>query len=60
MPEIWKITPVEYDGSMPYHTHYDNIPLRNIVARIDLVNAQVDINADILRNSIGRSPRYRL
>ena len=53
MPEIWKIGEVEYTGAMPYHFHYDNIPLRNIVTRIDLVNSQVDTNADILRNSIG-------
>ena len=53
MPEIDKITEVEYASQWPYHFHYDNIPLRNIVTRIDLVNSQVDLNTDILRNSVG-------
>jgi hypothetical protein len=53
MPEIGTIIPVTYSGAWPYHFHYDNIPLNNILDRIDLVNFQVDINADILRNSIG-------
>lgn len=53
MPEINKIPEVLYDGNQPYHVHYDNLPLKNILARIDLVNAQVDINSDILRGSSG-------
>jgi hypothetical protein len=53
MPEINKITDVLYDGNQPYHVHYDNLPLKNILTRIDLVNAQVDINSDILRGSCG-------
>jgi len=53
MPEIGAIGNVTYKGAWPYHFHYDNIPLNNILDRIDLVNFQVDIDADILRNSIG-------
>ena len=53
MPEIDKITEVNYASQWPYHWHYDNIPLINILTRIDLVNSQVDLNTDILRNSIG-------
>jgi hypothetical protein len=53
MPDISKITDVLYDGNQPYHVHYDNLPLKNILTRIDLVNAQVDINTDILRGSCG-------
>lgn len=53
MPEINKITEVLYDGNQPYHVHYDNLPLKNILTRIDLVNAQVDINSEILRGSCG-------
>jgi len=53
MPEINKITEVLYDGNQPYHVHYDNLPLKNILTRIDLVNAQVDINSQILRASCG-------
>ena len=53
MPEIEKITNVLYEGNQPYHVHYDNLPLKNILTRIDLVNAQVDINSDILRGCSG-------
>jgi hypothetical protein len=53
MPEINKIPEVLYEANQPYHFHYDNLPLKNILKRIDLVNAQVDINADILRGCSG-------
>lgn len=53
MPNISKITDVLYEGDQPYHVHYDNLPLKNILTRIDLVNAQVDINSDILRGACG-------
>ena len=53
MPNIDKITEVLYDGNQPYHVEFDNLPLKNILTRIDLVNSQVDINSDILRASCG-------
>lgn len=53
MPEINKIPEVLYQANQPYHFHYDNLPLKNILQRIDLVNAQVDINSDILRGCSG-------
>jgi hypothetical protein len=55
MPNINSIMPVLHDGNQPYHVHYDNLPLKNILTRIDLVNAQVDINSQILRGSSGSS-----
>lgn len=53
MPDIDLIPEVLQRSENPYHFHYDNLPLKNILTRIDLVNAQVDINADILRGSAG-------
>jgi len=53
MPNIDKITEVLYEGNQPYHVEFDNLPLKNILARIDLVNSQVDVNSDILRASCG-------
>lgn len=53
MPEISLIPEVLHTGNQPYHVHFDNLPLKNILARIDLVNAQVDINAGILRGAAG-------
>ena len=53
MPEINKIPESSclYNGNQPYHVHYDNLPLKNILKRIELVNYQVDINSDILRGA---------
>lgn len=53
MPDISKIPEVLYQGLQPYHVHYDNLPLTNILTRIDLVNNQVNINSDILRGANG-------
>ena len=53
MPEINLIPEVLYNPENPYHFHFDNLPLKNILQRIDLVNAQVDINANILRGASG-------
>lgn len=53
MPEISLIPEVYYTADQPYHFHYDNLPLKNILDRIDLVNSQVDINTSNLRGSGG-------
>jgi len=53
MPEINLIPEVLYAAEQPYHFHYDNLPLKNILDRIDLVNSQVDINTNNLRGSSG-------
>lgn len=53
MPEINKIVPVEYSTLHPYHADYDNLPLRNIITRQEIINGAVDINSEILRESTG-------
>ena len=53
MPDIQIIPEVLYQADQPYHVHYDNLPLKNILTRIGLVNIQVDINTDILRGASG-------
>jgi hypothetical protein len=53
MPDIDSIPEVLYQPSQPYHYIYDNIPLRNILSRIRLVNYQVDTNTDLLRGASG-------
>lgn len=53
MPNINQITDVLYTGNQPYHYQYDNLPLINILKRIDLVNNQVDINTEILLGCAG-------
>jgi len=53
MPNISSIPEVLYQPNQPYHYHYDNLPLKNILTRIGLVNIQVDTNSDILRGASG-------
>jgi hypothetical protein len=53
MPQINLIPEVLYEPNQPYHYLYDNIPLKNILARISLVNIQVDKNAAMLIGTAG-------
>lgn len=53
MPNINSIPEVLYEPNQPYHYHYDNLPLRNILTRIGLVNIQVDTNTDMIRGAAG-------
>lgn len=53
MPRIDTISPVRYDALWPYHHRYDNLPLEQILARLDLVNLGVEQNEEILNNAIG-------
>lgn len=53
MPNINSIPEVLYEPNQPYHYHYDNLPLKNILTRIGLVNVQTDINADMIRGASG-------
>lgn len=53
MPNINLIPEIYYNPLDPYHYEYDNIPLRNIIKRLELVNFAVDINSNILRDSVG-------
>lgn len=53
MPQINLIPEVLYEPNQPYHYLYDNIPLKNILARISLVNIQTDKTVDSLRGTAG-------
>lgn len=53
MPEIELIPEVLHEPNQPYHFHYDNLPLKAILDRLDLINSQVDINTSILRGTQG-------
>lgn len=62
MPQIDSIPEVLYQPNQPYHYIYDNLPLRNILTRIGLVNSQVDTTAGLLRGLAGTagSPSARI
>lgn len=53
MPNIESIQPVYYDTLMPYYIYYDNLPLRNIVTRQQLINSSVESQRRILTEAIG-------
>jgi len=53
MPDISLIPEVLYDPLQPYQWIYDNLPLENILLRQGLINSAVDVNTNILVDSIG-------
>jgi hypothetical protein len=53
MPNINLIPVPQYISDQPYHYYYDNLPLDALVQRELLINSAVDINSEILRQSIG-------
>lgn len=53
MPNIDSIQPVYYDSLYPYYVYYDNLPLKNIVARQELINSAVENQRQVLTDAIG-------
>lgn len=53
MPRIDLMPDVLYEAMQPYNSEYDNLPLKQLLARQQLINFAVDNNAEILRESIG-------
>lgn len=53
MANIDSIQPVYYDAEYPYYVYYDNLPLRNIVTRQELINSAVENQRKILTDAIG-------
>ncbi len=53
MPQIELIPVPLYQPTQPYNSQIDNVPIQALIDRILLVNAQVDVDARILTDSIG-------
>lgn len=53
MPQIELVPVPLYQPNDPYNHEIDNLPIKGLIDRILLVNSQVDIDANILRQSIG-------
>jgi hypothetical protein len=53
MPRIDLVPEVYQDGEHVYHYHFDNLPLRNIITRQQIINIAVDQQAAILREAKG-------
>ena len=55
MPYLDLIPKALYEPMQPYYVDFDNMPLKNIMLRISLVNSAVDTNTAVLRESIGNT-----
>lgn len=55
MPRIELIDPVLYQSNDPYHWEIDNLPLKNILRRQNLINLALDNVIDLMRDAIGTS-----
>jgi hypothetical protein len=53
MPRIELIDPVYYAPSDPYHWEIDNVPLKNIIQRQNLINFALDNALEQMRDAIG-------
>lgn len=53
MPDLSNIEVPLYSPEQPYHWEYDNLPLKALIKRQELINSAVDINSDILRDAQG-------
>ncbi len=53
MPQIDLVPVPLYQALQPYHVDYDNLPLKALIKRMQLINGTVDISANILRQSVG-------
>ena len=55
MPRIELIPEVFYSASDPYHWEVDNLPLKNIITRQNLINLALDDVIQEMRDAIGTS-----
>jgi hypothetical protein len=53
MPRIELIPEVLYNALNPYHVYYDNLPIKNIIARQDMMNSSIDKNTKQILDAVG-------
>lgn len=53
MPDLSKVPTPEYNPLHPYHWEYDNIPIKTLALRDELINAELENNSKILRLGAG-------
>jgi len=56
MPAINTLAEVLVQPDWPYHYHYDNLPLKQILLRQEMINAALDANTQILEAAKGNMP----
>jgi hypothetical protein len=53
MPDLSQLPVPQYNADQPYHWEYDNLPLKTLADRDLIINAQVNIQEEILRETAG-------
>lgn len=53
MPRIEQIPDSFYQPEQPYHYEYDNLPVKSLLTKVDLINRAVDNVSQILREAVG-------
>ena len=53
MPDLSKVPTPEYSPLQPYHWEYDNMPIKTLALRDELINAELENNSKILRLGAG-------
>ena len=49
MPDLNQLPVPEYQPGQPYHWSYDNLPLKTLAERDEIINFEVDNHGNILR-----------
>lgn len=53
MPDLGAIPVPQYNADQPYHWEYDNLPLKALADRDEIINGEVDAHSKILRDCNG-------
>lgn len=53
MPDLSQLPVPQYQGDQPYHWEYDNLPLKTLADRDEIINGEVDSHGKILRDCAG-------
>lgn len=53
MPQLEKLPVPKYNPLHPYHWEYDNLPLKLLEDRDEIINGEVENHAKILRDAVG-------
>ena len=53
MPNLNAVPVPQYQPNQPYHYSYDNLPLKSLEKRDEIINNVVDIHSEILKDAAG-------
>jgi len=53
MPDLTKLPVPQHEANQPYHWTYDNLPLKTLADRDEVINNAVDKHSQVLNNAAG-------